>query len=197
MSLIPAFEIGVWNLWIFMVAWVFFHVVPLDWPIFRYDYKAQFKKSAAYPPPNKSEKIMNNFGTAILIILIIYSIFLPLPLGTPLLYAGIALFVVGLIISVIARISWRTTPIDEPITNGLYKYSRHPIYIGVFVQYIGIGIASASWLFLLLMIIHIILAILCAPAEERYCLEKYGDTYLKYLNRTPRWIGIPKTVKSK
>jgi protein-S-isoprenylcysteine O-methyltransferase Ste14 len=193
MTLIPAFEIGIWNLWIFWVAWVFFHVVPLDWPIFRYDYKAQFKKSAAYPPPNKSEKIMNNFGTAILIILIIYSIFLPLPLGTPLLYAGIALFVVGLIICVIARIPWRTTPIDEPITKGLYRYSRHPIYIGVFVQYIGIGIASASWLFLLLIIVSMILSILCTPAEERFCLEKYGDTYLKYMNKTPRWIGMPKS----
>jgi len=135
---------------------------------------------------------MNNFGTAILITLIVYSIFLPLPLGTPLLYAGIALFVVGLIISVLARIPWRTTPIDDPITRGLYKYSRHPIYIGVFVQYIGIGIASASWLFLLLIIVHTILAILCAPAEERFCVEKYGDSYLKYVNRTPRWIGIPK-----
>src|SRR4030042_1655836 len=153
MTLMPTLEIGIWNLWIFWVAWVFFHVMPLDWPIFRYDYKAQFQKSAAYPPPNKSEKIMNNFGTAILIILIIYSIFLPLPLGTPLLYAGIALFVMGLIICQIARIPWRTTPIDEPITEGLYKYSRHPIYIGVFVQYIGIGIASASWLFLLLIIL--------------------------------------------
>jgi len=193
MSFLPDVEIGVWNTWIFMVAWVFFHMVPLDWPIFRYDYKAQFKKSAAYPPPNKSEKIMNNLGTAILIILIIYSIFLPLPSGTPLLYAGIALFLVGLIISVVARISWRTTPIDEPITKGLYKYSRHPIYIGVFVQYIGICIASASWLFLLLMTVHIFLAILCVPAEERYCLKKYGETYLKYLNRTPRWIGMPKS----
>ena len=193
MTFIPPLEIGLWNLWIFMVAWVFFHIVPLDWPIFRYNYKAQFKKSAAYPPPNKSEKIMNNFGTAIWIILFIYSIFLPLPLGTPLLYAGIALFVVGVIICVIARIPWRTTPIDEPITKGLYKYSRHPIYIGFFVQCIGIGIASASWLFLLLMIIHIILAILCAPAEERFCLEKYGDSYQEYMNQTPRWIGIPKS----
>jgi len=193
MTLMPTLEIGIWNLWILWVAWVFFHVVPLDWPIFRYDYKAMFKKSAAYPPPNKSEKIMNNFGTAILIILIIYSIFLPLPLGTPLLYAGIALFVVGLIICVIARIPWRTTPIDEPITKGLYKYSRHPIYIGVFVQYIGIGFASASWLFLLLIIVSTILSILCTPAEERFCLEKYGDTYRKYLNRTPRWIGILKS----
>ena len=193
MTLIPALEIGLWNLWIFMVAWVFFHVVPLDWPIFRYDVKAMFKKGAASPPYNKTEKIMNNFGTAVWVILFIYSIFLPLPLGTPLLYAGIALFVVGLIIFEIAGIPWKETAIDEPITKGLYRYSRHPIYIGVFVQYIGIGIASASGLFLLLIIISVILSILTTPAEERFCLEKYGETYHKYMNRTTRWIGIPKS----
>jgi protein-S-isoprenylcysteine O-methyltransferase Ste14 len=110
-----------------------------------------------------------------------------------LLYAGIALFVVGLIIFEIAGIPWAETAIDEPITKGLYRYSRHPIYIGVFVQYIGIGIASASGLFLLLIIISVILAILTTPAEERFCLEKYGETYRKYMSRTPRWIGIPKS----
>jgi protein-S-isoprenylcysteine O-methyltransferase Ste14 len=193
MSFIPAFEIGVWNLWVFMVAWVFFHMVPFYWPIFRYDIKAMFKKGAASPSYNKAEKIINNFGTAVWIILFIYSIFLPLPLGAPLLYAGIALFVFGLIIIEIAGIPWAKTSIDEPITEGLYRYSRHPIYIGVFVQYIGIGMASASGLFLLLIIISLILSILTAPAEERFCLEKYGETYRKYINRTPRWIGIPRS----
>jgi protein-S-isoprenylcysteine O-methyltransferase Ste14 len=191
-SLIPAFEIGVWNVWILMVAWVFFHVIPLDWPIFRYDTKARSKKGGASPPYNKTEKIFSNLGTLVGIILFIYSIFLPLPLGTPLLYAGIGLFVVGLVIFEIAMISWSTTSIDEPITKGLYRYSRHPIYIGVFVQYIGIGIASASGLFLLISIVSIILTILISPAEERFCLKKYGNTYCEYMDRTPRWIGIPK-----
>jgi protein-S-isoprenylcysteine O-methyltransferase Ste14 len=192
-SLIPAFELGVWNLWIFMVAWVFFHIVPFTWPIFRYDIKAMFKKGGASPPYNKTEKIISNLGMAVWVILFIYSIFLPLPLGTPLLYAGIALFVVGLIIIEIARIAWTTTPVDEPITKGIYCYSRHPTYIGVFVQYIGIGIASASGLFLLLIVIQIALSASVVAAEERFCCENYGDTYRKYMNGTPRWIGLPKS----
>ena len=193
MSLIPAFEIGVWNIWIFMAAWLFFHIVPLTWPIFRYDIKAMFKKGAASPPYNKTEKIINNFGTVVWVILFIYSIFLPLPLGTPLLYAGIALFVVGLIICEIAGIPWATAPVDEPITRGIYRYSRHPIYIGVFVQYIGIGMASASGLFLLLTVVQIALSASVVAAEERFCRERYGNTYREYMNRTPRWIGIPKS----
>jgi protein-S-isoprenylcysteine O-methyltransferase Ste14 len=31
-----------------------------------------------------------------------------------------------------------------------------------------------------------------AVAEERGCLETYGVEYQDFMNRTPRWIGIPK-----
>ena len=193
MSFVPAFEIGVWNVWIFMAAWVFFHVVPISWPIFRYDIKGICRKSSASPSYNKTEKIINNLGTIVWVILFIYSIFLPLPLWTPLLYAGIALFVVGLIIFEIAGIHWATTPVDEPISKGIYRYSRHPIYIGVFTQQMGIGIASASGLFLLLTIVQIALSVPVVAAEERFCCEKYGDAYREYMNRTPRWLGAPKS----
>ena len=29
-------------------------------------------------------------------------------------------------------------------------------------------------------------------AEERHCLKVYGNAYREYMDRTPRWIGIPK-----
>jgi protein-S-isoprenylcysteine O-methyltransferase Ste14 len=100
-------------------------------------------------------------------------------------------FAAGLIIFWIAGIPWATVPEDEPVTGGIYRYSRHPVYIGVFVQYIGIGIASASGLFLLLVLVEIALSIVITPSEERFCLEKYGETYREYIANTPRWIGIP------
>jgi len=28
--------------------------------------------------------------------------------------------------------------------------------------------------------------------EERHCLETYSEDYREYMNRTPRWIGIPR-----
>jgi protein-S-isoprenylcysteine O-methyltransferase Ste14 len=32
-----------------------------------------------------------------------------------------------------------------------------------------------------------------AGSEERTCLEKYGDAYLEYVKKTPRYLGIPKS----
>jgi len=28
--------------------------------------------------------------------------------------------------------------------------------------------------------------------EEQYCIKRYGNKYIDYLNRTPKWIGIPR-----
>jgi protein-S-isoprenylcysteine O-methyltransferase Ste14 len=41
--------------------------------------------------------------------------------------------------------------------------------------------------------IEIILTDIKVGAEERWCLEKYGDAYQEYMNKTPKWIGIPKS----
>jgi protein-S-isoprenylcysteine O-methyltransferase Ste14 len=112
-------------------------------------------------------------------------------------YAGLVVFVAGLVISIIVAINFATTPMDEPIAKGIYRYSRHPGYIGMFLIYLGVGIASASWVFLLVSVVLLILISFAAIDEERYCLGKYGEAYREYMNRTPRWIRIPKTVKSK
>jgi protein-S-isoprenylcysteine O-methyltransferase Ste14 len=60
---------------------------------------------------------------------------------------------------------------------------------------VGIGIACASWVFLLVAIVFAVaqMHILAIP-EERFCLEKYGDAYREYMARTPRWVGIPKST---
>jgi protein-S-isoprenylcysteine O-methyltransferase Ste14 len=59
--------------------------------------------------------------------------------------------------------------------------------------YIGIGIATASWVILLCAILWIGLFHFVLPSEERFLLEKYGDSYREYMNKTPKWIGFPKS----
>jgi protein-S-isoprenylcysteine O-methyltransferase Ste14 len=103
----------------------------------------------------------------------------------------------GLVTITIATVNFATTPVNEPVTRGVYRYSRHPIYAALVLIYLGASIASASWIFLLVTIIWVVLVGISAKEEERYCLERYGAAYREYMNRTPRWLGIPKVVKSK
>lgn len=126
-----------------------------------------------------------------------YSVFLPLELGTFFFYAGSLLYILGMLVVIMALLSFHTTPVDKPVTKGVYRFSRNPMYLGLFLIFIGIGIACVSWLFLLLAAVFISLSSTSVVLEERFCLQKYGSAYREYMNRIPRWIGMPKSERRK
>jgi protein-S-isoprenylcysteine O-methyltransferase Ste14 len=189
MSLIPAFEIGIWNAWTFMSCFILQMLVMLllgkgAWD--RSSLPADFKRS-------RRERINSLLGNGLWLLATLYSIFLPLRLGTAWFYTGLPVFLVGLIILAVATANFATTPIEKPSTKGAYSFSRHPLYLSMIIIYIGTGIASASWLFILLGIANILWIRTEAIAEERYCLVRYNKDYRDYINKTPRWIGIPRS----
>jgi protein-S-isoprenylcysteine O-methyltransferase Ste14 len=192
MSAIPVFEIGVCNAWILLL---FLPLHPLVMMLIdKLVGTGDIFKKMESPALNKAESIINIFGSYVLFFgLFIYSIFLPLQLGTAWFYVGLALCVLGVVTWIIAIVNIVGIPLGEPWNKGLYRYSRHPMYLGLFLTLIGAGIASASWIFLLFSIIYIILCALLVSAEERFCLDKFGTPYREYMNRTPRWIGLPKS----
>ena len=98
-----------------------------------------------------------------------------------------------MVLTTIKLLNFAINPKDKVITNGLYRFSRNPMDIGLLLMQFGLGIACSSWLYLLLALVLMILLNANLSAEERYCLHKYGDEYLKYKNSTPKWIGIPKS----
>jgi protein-S-isoprenylcysteine O-methyltransferase Ste14 len=85
----------------------------------------------------------------------------------------------GIVFLLAAVVNYATTSVDKPVTERLYRILRQPINFSWLLVYIAIGIACASWIFLLCGIIYIIVGQILAVAEERYCLEKYGDIYSK------------------
>jgi protein-S-isoprenylcysteine O-methyltransferase Ste14 len=199
MSLIPAFELGVWNAWIFFLlhqGLVSFSLILLFrgvwkgvWDAWKKD-KSSFEKSSI-----KTDRRLEYIQYFVFIAVFVFMIFTPLRLNTFWFYFGLFIYLLGVGFDFMAGVSWATNPLDKPITTGIYRISRHPMDFGNVVAVIGTGIACASWLFPLLGIIMISLMNMSAVHEERFCLEKYGDSYRKYMNRTPRWIGIPKSEK--
>jgi protein-S-isoprenylcysteine O-methyltransferase Ste14 len=135
----------------------------------------------------------NIIWSIVLLLFLTYTIFLPLELGTAWFYTGLAIFMLGVILSMILSVNIASTPSDVPITTGIYRYSRHPIYLTAILRVVGMGIASASWVFLLLPASLLIGLFIFAGAEERDTTEQYGEAYREYVKRTPRWIGIPKS----
>jgi len=190
MLLVPVFEIGVWNAWIFMiwpwVAMLAVRLVGLD----------VYRRASGLPSEMKTSRpyrVVSYVSMAVDIMAVAYSIFLPLKLGTIWFYAGLSIFLLGLVVLTTATLNFATTPMDVSITKGIYHYSRHPMYLASLLIYFSVGIASASWLFLLIFVAQSVSIRIAAVEEERFCLEKYGEAYREYIDRTPRWLGFPKS----
>jgi len=190
MSLIPAFEIGIWNAWILQI--LFFLTLSAPNFLMSKELKKRTKRATQFPL-GKTQKIIGSSTHFVIIPLtVIYSIFLPLQIGTVWLYVGLPIFTLALVMTLITTHNFATTPLGEPVTKGIYRISRHPIYLSGFVLYIGMGVACASWVIILCGVLWLVMWRIVVPAEERFLLEKYGDSYREYMNRTPRWIGVPK-----
>ena len=180
------FELGFWNAWIFMLPNL------LTFPFFFH-----LAKEKDAPPPSevKMPKIMVIFCV---ISKLIYfpaaalSFFMPLKFGIISFYGGLPITLIGLATSWIVIFDWARTPSGEPITKGLYRYSRHPMYVTSTLFLVGVSLVSASWIFLLFPIIIIVGAVVFIGLEEQQCIAHYGNAYREYMKRTPRWLGLPK-----
>ena len=186
MSLVPAFEIGVWNVWLLMLP---LFLIPAIMSSVK---KELFKKTESTANLSRREKRVFVVSKVVLVLAFLYSIFLPLRLGTLWFYIGLPISLLGIAMYIIVSVNIANTPVDRPVTKGLYHYSRHPMYIASIPALVGAGIASASWLFLLLSVLFVVTHLMNGIFEERLCFEAYGSVYQDYLDRTPRWIGIRK-----
>jgi protein-S-isoprenylcysteine O-methyltransferase Ste14 len=77
------------------------------------------------------------------------------------------------------------------IETGLYKFIRHPGYLGQLIIFIGISTSISNWLSILVMMIPVTLGYLYRiKVEERFMLEQLGEDYLNYQERTKRLIPM-------
>jgi protein-S-isoprenylcysteine O-methyltransferase Ste14 len=82
---------------------------------------------------------------------------------------------------------WKPSP--ELILNGPYRFTRNPMYLGVTLLELGLGLAvNILWISLLaapaLLVVHLIAVL----PEERYLSEKFGDRYEDYLVQVRRYL---------
>jgi protein-S-isoprenylcysteine O-methyltransferase Ste14 len=190
MELAPAFKVGIWNAWIFMSVFILqmLAIAFIDKRVWERSHIPNEVKR------NRLERYAGILGNLFWLLALGYSVFLPFQLNTLWFYVGLFVFTIGLIFMTIATYHFITVQTDQVITKGVYRLSRHPMYLATFLICLGAGIATMSWVFLLLSIMMALCFYQEALIEERFCLEKYGDDYQKFLNSVPRCIGIPRKI---
>jgi protein-S-isoprenylcysteine O-methyltransferase Ste14 len=183
MELFPNLEIGLYNGWILIVLFFGAYGIMLIFSpknaIARlYDRSGQRK----YP-------LLRRLFVAIsALLLFIFMGLTPLKIGDVVFVIGISFYSLGLIGFVIALDNFKNTPVDQPVTSGLYRISRHPQQLAVSISFLGISIAIGSWLAFAVMILGVVGAHKKILAEEEACLEQYGESYQDYMERIPRYF---------
>lgn len=78
---------------------------------------------------------------------------------------------------------------DHLIDEGIFKRTRNPMYIGMFLFLFGISFCMGNLISIGLSILFIIfIAIVIIPSEEKLLTETFGKQYLDYKEKTRRWI---------
>jgi protein-S-isoprenylcysteine O-methyltransferase Ste14 len=78
---------------------------------------------------------------------------------------------------------------NQLITSGLYRYSRHPMYLGMVIALLGIILILGSLSpIIVLPIFMVLISRKFITPEEEMLLRTFGDTYEKYKKQVRCWI---------
>lgn len=114
---------------------------------------------------------------------------------------GVALVIVGGSIRAISRMTLkragfglansarlRVVEKQKIVTNGIYRYIRHPLYLGEIIRNIGFALAAYSLYGLITILIGNALLLFRIGIEERMLVEEFGGEYEEYMSRTKRLV---------
>jgi protein-S-isoprenylcysteine O-methyltransferase Ste14 len=112
-------------------------------------------------------------------------------------FLGLALIAAGLVIRWAAILTLRryfTVNVairsdHRVIQHGIYRFVRHPAYLGSAVSFAGLGVAFMNWLSLAVILVVTAIAFSYRiSVEERALISALGDDYRTYAERTKRFI---------
>lgn len=101
---------------------------------------------------------------------------------------GIACYLSGLFLCTVSVVHF-AFPSEEGLnTGGIYHFSRNPMYVAYFICFAGMAVLTRSWILSGIILIFQISAHWIILAEERECIEKFGDAYKNYMQEVRRYI---------
>lgn len=139
------------------------------------------------------------FYLAAVIIAIIADKFYPLMFGGGqfLEFAGIALFVIGLIVFVLGSKFFKTNKQSPSVhaktvkiySTGIYGRTRNPLYLGITLWMVAGSLYFDNiWLLIVTGPLVLLMNKMVIEKEEAYLERTFSDEYLDYKKRVRRWI---------
>ncbi len=183
MELWPALNIGWLNGWILLA--IEFTIQGFLLLVFPKDVVSRLFDRSAW---SDKQKIFTVLGKVFSLVCLVLIIFTPLKGHSVVFPVGLIIYVIGILGLVVSMINFKDTSMDQPVTKGVYKFSRHPQIVSLFIIFFGICLALGSWAALIALLLSKVLQHYGIIGEEEVCLEQYGESYRNYMGRVPRYF---------
>lgn len=115
----------------------------------------------------------------------------------PTVYLGFVPIALGILLILVAAglFKWRKTtvnPFGEPavvVREGVYRFSRNPMYLGMLLVLTGVGIGLGNILALSIVPVFVwVMTRWYIVREEQLLESRFGEQYLSYRRQVRRWI---------
>ncbi len=183
MELTPEIYLGIPNGWVLLV--IFYTVFGILLLRFPKSVVARLYDRSAW---SMKQRVLSAIGKLFILSWFALVILTPLKIGHIVFILGGAIYLLGLLGFVLSLLNFKDTLLDQPVTKGLYRISRNPQQVSILLSYLGISIAIGSWVAVFLITVGAFMGHIRVIAEERSCLQQYGDSFRQYIERVPRYF---------
>lgn len=182
MEFIPDLRMGLFNGWIFFAFYLVVFILVMS--TCSKEVRSRLYDRKGWTKPQITFTVIGKIFSLLNIGMILLS---PIILEIPFII-GVILYGLGLTGLVTSVIHYRDSPLYEPITKGVYKVSRNPQMISLFVLFAGMILVIGSWINVLFLGISISCSHFSILGEEKRLAEQYGESYLDYKRQVPRYF---------
>lgn len=184
MDFLPQFTISLSNaFWFSLLFWISNLIILKIYP-------PHYKERVLKMPRLKKgiQKTIGVFNFFLFQGLVIVVLFIPLKFNTSYFLGGFVLFFISFIAYIMSLIIYATNNPDKPVTKGIYKLTRNPQQVSTIFMWIGIGLMTNNILIILICILQLFTVYPTFIAQEKFCIDKYGNDYLEYMKKAPRYF---------
>lgn len=146
------------------------------------------QRAAHFAPLHGNERIAYFIYQLTTLALIVVPFLLTIEVHGVVSVLGWILYALSLIILYFAIVHF-AKPGDGGInTNGIYQYSRNPMYGAYFIFFLSCAILTQSWVYLGILVLFQIATHWIILAEERWCQATFEDAYTMYASKVRRYL---------
>ncbi len=183
MKFFPELKLALGDGWIFLILFFILQFINL-----KFNSKQMREKLFDRSNFNRKQWILTFIGKIFGIPAMILIFFTPIAFQNIEFLLGIGIYFIGMVGLRISVLNFTSTPLDQPVTKGLYKYSRNPQETMLIVIFIGMALIVGSGVVLLLIIVSKTFSHYNLIAQEEACIKQYGESYQDYLKQVPRYF---------